>query len=127
MPAEQVGATDAPPPAAAEADDGFESFWAEYPKQRRGNKSDARDVWDWMHHATNPQRVMKWLAHWTAEDQFTNEEGKYIPSAKNFLTRYADPKQDPPVRVEKKPTPQSRSVHDLAEAARRRKKEQGRG
>lgn len=104
------------------ADDGFESFWREYPEHRRGSKADAQEAWDLHRHARKPQLAMKWLLHWKGRADWQADDGKWVPSAKNFLARYVMP-QDPPKTVEKKTTPQSRTVRELAEAAIKRRRE----
>lgn len=74
-----------PNPKKARGDDpAFETFWAEYPKKVK--KPNAQRVWASLKpEAELVARIMQGLARWKQSDQWTRDDGRFIPHPATWL------------------------------------------
>lgn len=72
--------------AAAEAD--FEKFWKEYPEKRRSHKTEAMTAYSEVNgDGKLTDAILKSLSAWKASEEWSKEDGKYIPLPANYLLR----------------------------------------
>ena len=81
--------------------DRFERFWSLYPNQL--GKQKAWEVWQM--EKPDPERLLEALECWKRSRQWTQDNGRFIPKAENFL------KERYHLQAPKKPVPMGASGH----------------
>lgn len=66
---------------------GFEAVWREYPEHRQGGRAGAqKDFAETIRTADELRLAQESLAAWKRSEQWTKEDGKYVPSFHKWLT-----------------------------------------
>ena len=64
----------------------FTAFWNAYPENARSDREEAWEAWKSLN--PTPDRaaqIMDFLNHWKVSKRWTDDDGNFIPSPKNFL------------------------------------------
>ena len=76
------------PQAKALTDEGFEEFWAAYPKcVRKGEKTACKKKWVESYYFSQKQTILKHVQWMATTEQWLKDSGAWIPAPKVYLNQ----------------------------------------
>ena len=87
--------------SSPETDESFDLFWSEYPKKVK--KPDAIRAWKKIPATVDPGSIMDGLIRWKKSDQWSRDDGRFIPNPATWLNAEQWKDEVPAPTPEKKP------------------------
>lgn len=117
----KLGSPEGALPSGVNLADGFEEFWAAYPKSKQRGQMDARRVWGDYNLAAIAPKIIEGLKRAVKSEDWKKENGKFIMSPKNWLEgRRWEDNYEGEEEGERSPTLRLPTTQELIEASDRK-------